>query len=123
MDLQIADSPTDLTLPRITSGLPEPSRDLILEGDKRGHATRAALAQIVLTGSGQREPNALPPISVADGESVHVPSPAIPSGNQGADYLPVPLSDQEGSGRLGDQALDVIEAVGRARVLTASLRP
>ena len=62
-------------------------------------------------------------MSITDSKPVHVPPPPVPGGYQGADYLPVPLGYQEGSGGLSDQALDVIEAVGRARVVAPSLRP
>jgi len=62
-------------------------------------------------------------MSITDGKPVHVPSPPVPGGNQGTDYLPVSLGYQEGSGGLRDQALDVIEAVGRAGVVAPSLRP
>lgn len=121
--LQIADSPADLLVAWVAGGLPEPSCDLILEGNQCSYAMGATLAQVVLTGSGQRQPDALPPMPIADGEPIHVPSPPIPGGDQGPDYLPVPLGHQEGSRGIGDQTLDVIEAVGRARVLASSLRP
>jgi len=60
---------------------------------------------------------------ITHSKAVHVPSPPVPGSNQGADYLPIPLGYQEGSRGLGDQALDVIEAVGCAGMATSSLRP
>lgn len=62
-------------------------------------------------------------MSITNSKPVHVPSPPVPGSYQGADYLPIPLGYQEGSRRLGDQALDVIEAVGRARMVASSLLP
>lgn len=60
---------------------------------------------------------------VANGKSIHVSSPPVPGSDQGADYLPVPLGYQEGSRALGDQTLDVINAVGLACMLASSLCP
>lgn len=60
---------------------------------------------------------------LANGEPVHVPAPSIPGGNQGTDELVVALGDQKGGRGVGDQALDVVQTVRRARVLASGLRP
>jgi hypothetical protein len=122
-DLQVADSPAYLRIELIASGVPESSRDLILKGDQRGYATDATLAQIILAGPGQREPDALPPMPIANGKPIHVASPAVPGGDQGAEDLPVPFGDQENGRGPRDQALDVIESVGRTCMLASSMRP
>lgn len=116
MGLQVADPSADLAIQRIAGCLPEFSRDLVVEGDERGHPTGAALAQMVLAGPRQREPDSLPPAPTVDGESIHVPSPSVPGGDQRPDDLPVLLGDQQGGGGVVDEALDVFDPVGRARM-------
>ena len=108
---------------RVAGGSPERSRCLVLEGNQGSYSTDAAFAQILLTSPRQRDPNALPPMPIANSKPVHVPSPPIPAGNQSADDLPVALGDQKGGRGAGDQALDVIWAVRRACVLTPRLSP
>jgi hypothetical protein len=83
----------------------------------------ATLAQVVLASPRQRETDAFSPLPIADGEPIHIPSPPVPGCDQRTDDLPVPFGNQEGSRGFGNQALDVIEAVGRACVLAASLCP
>ena len=121
--LQIADSTTDLFVPGVAGGLPERPRILIVEGDQSRHSTYTATAQVLLTGSRQREPDALPPMPFANSEPVHVPSPAIPAGNQRTDDLVAALSDQQGSRGIPDQTLDVLQAIGRGSVPTPLLGP
>lgn len=121
--LQISDSTTDGLIPRIACGLPERSSYIVLEGNQGSYPTGAASAQILLTSPRQRDPDALPPMPFANGESIHVPSPPIPAGNQSTDNLTIALGDQKGSRGAGDQALDVIYLVRRTCVLTPRLSP
>ncbi|HKB50097.1 MAG TPA: hypothetical protein VKC63_01550 [Solirubrobacterales bacterium] len=107
----------------ITSGLPKRSSDVVLESDQGGYSTDATAAQILLAGPRQRDPNALSPMPFANGEPIHVPSPPIPTGNQSTDNLTTALGDQKGGWGAGDQALDIIETVRRACVLTSCLSP
>jgi len=122
-ELQIADSAADLLVLWVTSGLPESSSRVILEGDQRCHATNAAAAQIVLAGPRQREPDALSPMPFVNSEPVHVPSPPVPTGNQGTNNLIAALGDQKGGRGICDQALDIVEMVCRGRVRAPLLRP
>lgn len=122
-DLQIADSPANLAIPRIAGGPPKSPSILVVESDQCGHAAGAAPSQVVLACAGQREPDAFPTMAIANGEPIHVASPSVPRSDQGADDLPIPLGDQEGGRRVGDQALNIIEAVGRARMFAPSLCP
>lgn len=121
--LQISDSTTDVVILRIAGGLPERSSYLVVEGDQGGYPTGAASAQILLTGPRQLDPDAFPPMPLANGEPIHVPSPPIPAGNQSTDDLTTTLGDQEGGRRAGDQGLDVSQAVRRTCVLTPRLSP
>lgn len=121
--LQVADPPTDLVILRIADGVPKSSRCGIVEGDQRGHPMDATLAQIVLAGPRQRESDAFPPMSIADGEPIHVPSPPVPGGDQGADDLPVSLGYEESSRGFINQSLDFIKPIRRTCVLTAALCP
>jgi hypothetical protein len=121
--LQIADPATDLLIPRVARGLPEGSRLVIVKRDQGGNSAHTALAEVVLTRPRQAGPDPLPPLPLAHSEPVHVPSPPIPAGNQGADYLIAAHGNQKGSRGCIDQALDVSEAVGSARVLTSLLSP
>lgn len=116
-------TPADLAVERVAGRLPKPCRDLVVEGDERGHAARPAQAQAVLSGPDQREADPLSPVLVADGEPVHVPAPSVPGGDQGADDLPLSLGHEENGGRLRCQTLDVVDAVGRARVPAAGVCP
>lgn len=108
---------------RIASGLPERSSHLVLEGNQCGYSTDATVAQILLAGSRQCDPNALPSMPFANGEPIHVPSPPVPTGNQDTDNLTTALGNQKRGRGAGDQALDVIQAVGPACVLTPRLGP
>lgn len=121
--LQIADSTADLLILGIAGGLPERPRCVVLEGDQGGYPAGAATAQVVLAGARQGDPDALPAMPFADGEPVHVAPPPVPAGDQGADDLTVALSHQKGGRRVLDQALDVIQAVGRRCVLAPGLGP
>jgi hypothetical protein len=56
-------------------------------------------------------------------ESVHIPSPAIPAGNQSTDDLIAALGNQEDSRGVCNQALDVLYAVSRGSVPTPRLSP
>lgn len=61
---------------------------------------------------------------VTNCKPVHVPSPPVPGGDQSADDFAVLLGHQEGRRRLGsDELHDIIEAIGRARMLAPGLRP
>jgi hypothetical protein len=62
-------------------------------------------------------------MSFANGKPVHVPSPSVPGGDQGADDLSVSLGHQEGSRRIGNEELDIVEVVRGACMLTSRLRP
>ncbi len=121
--LQVADPPTDLAIPRIADSAPKSSCCGIVEGDQRGHPTDATVAEVVLTGPRQRESDAFPPISIADGEPVHVPSPPVPCGDQGADDLPISLGNKESGRGVIDQSLDVIKTIRRTCMLAAGLCP
>lgn len=116
-------SATDLLVLQIAGGLPECAGCLVIDGDQGGYPVGAATAQVLLACPGQRYPYALPPAAFANGEPVHVPSPPIPARDQSADDLSVMLGNQEGSRGIGDQALDVIQAVYRACVLAPLLGP
>lgn len=122
-ELQIAYSTTDLLILGIAGGLPECPSCLVLEGDQRSYPTGAAAAEVLLTGPSQCDPNALPPTSVANSEPVHIPSPAVPTGDQGTDDLAIALGNQKGGGGISNQAFDIIQAIGRTRVLTPRLSP
>lgn len=122
-DLQITNPSTDLLVLGITGGLPECSSRLVLEGDQGGYPAGAASAQILLAGPGQRDPDALPPMLLTNGEPVQVSSPPIPPGDQSTDDLSVALGNQKGCRGVSDQALDVIQAVCRACVLASLLGP
>src|SRR4249919_3861388 len=86
--LQVADPPTDLAVLRVAGRVPESSCHVIVKGDQRCHPTGATAAQVVLAGPGQREADAFSPVLLVDGEPIHVPSPPVPSGDQGAGDLP-----------------------------------
>jgi hypothetical protein len=59
----------------------------------------------------------------ANGEPVHVPSPAVPAGNQRTDDLTAALSNQKGRRGISDQALDILQAIGRGSVPSPRLSP
>jgi hypothetical protein len=123
-ELQIADSATDLVVLGIAGGIPERSGDVVLECDQGGCSTGAASAQVLLAGPRQRDPDALPPISLANSKAIHVSSPPIPAGNQSADNLTIALGNQKGGwGTIGSQVLDAIQAVRRTCVLAPYLGP
>jgi hypothetical protein len=107
----------------IAGGVPECPSCLVLEGDQRSYPTGAAAAEVLLTGPGQCDPDALPPTSFANSEPVHIPSPPVPTGDQGTDDLATRLSNQKAGGGISNQAFDIIQAVGRTRVLTPRLSP
>lgn len=92
-DLQVANAPADLSIDRVASRLPKASCHLVVEGDQGSHAMDAALAQVLLAGLRQREADALPPMPIANNESVHVASPPVPSGDQGPDDLTATLGN------------------------------
>jgi hypothetical protein len=56
-------------------------------------------------------------------QPIHVPSPSVPCGDQGADDLPVSLGYQESGGRIRDETLNVFQATDSAGVFTSSLLP
>lgn len=120
---QIADPTADLFVPGIARGLPERARRLVLEGDQGRHPPCATAAQVLLAGARQRDPDALAPMALADGEPVQVPPPTVPGGDQGADDLPAALGTQEGGRGISNQVFDVVEAVGRSCVPTPRLGP
>lgn len=93
---------------RIAGGLPECPGYLVPERNQGSYPTGAASAQILLPGPRQCDPNTLPPMPFANGEPIHVPSPAIPAGNQSTDNLTAALGDQKGGGGIPNQALDII---------------
>ena len=107
----------------VAGGLPECSSYVVLEGDQGGYSAGATATQMLLTGPRQRDPNALPPMPFANGEPIHVSSPSVPASNQGADNLIAALSNQKSRRGISDQALDVIQAIGRSCVLAPRLSP
>jgi hypothetical protein len=110
-------------IPGVAGGIPECPSRIVLDGDQGSYPAGATAAQVLLAGPRQRNPDALPPVPVANSEPIHVPSPPIPAGNQSTDNLIALLSNQKGRRGISNQALDVIEAVGRSCVLTARLSP
>lgn len=107
----------------VAGGVPEGAGWLVVEGHQGGYAAGAAAAQVLLAGSRQGEADALPPVTLSNGEAVHVSSPSIPGGDQGAGDLVAALGDEEGGRGILDQAFDVIQAVRRAGVIAARLGP
>jgi hypothetical protein len=121
--LQVADPPTDLLILRIAGGVPKSSCYGIVKGDQRRYAADATLAQVVLASLRQRESDAFSPMPIADGESIQVPSPPVPGGDQGADDLPVSLGYEESGRGFIDQSLDVIKTIRCTCMLAAGLCP
>jgi len=122
-ELQVADAAAYLSILGIAGRLPEGSGLIVLEGNQRGYSADTAAAQILLSGPHQRDPYALPPQPVANGETVYVPSPPVPAGDQSADDLLTALGDKESRRGIGDQVLDVLRPVGGGRVPASRLSP
>jgi hypothetical protein len=62
-------------------------------------------------------------MSFANSKSVHISSPPIPSGNQGADDFVVALGNQKRGRGIASQAFNVIEVVLRRGVPAPLLSP
>jgi hypothetical protein len=122
-ELQIADSATDLLILGVAGGLPKCSGYVVLKGDQGRHPPDTAVVQVLLAGPRQRESNPMPPMPFAHSEPIHVPPPPIPASDQSTDDLTATLGNQKGGRGISNQALDVLQAVGRSCVLTPSLSP
>lgn len=56
-------------------------------------------------------------MAVPHRESVHIPAPSIPSGDQGPDYRALEFGHQKSGRGVFDKAFNVIDTVSGARVL------
>jgi len=122
--LQVADSPTDLAVHRISSPLPEPSCDRIVKGDECCDATHTAFPEVVLASANQGKANALASILLENREPIHVPAPSVPPSYQCANEFSFLFGNQECPRRFGaEESLDVIEPIGSARMLATALHP
>jgi hypothetical protein len=121
--LQIAHAPTDLPILGVTRRLPKGPSYIVIEGDQSRDPVHAAAEQVLLPRPRQRDPDALTPMLLRYCEPVHVPPPPIPRSDQSTNDLAAALGNQERGRGMLDEPLNVLQAVGRARVLAPLLLP
>src|SRR5204863_7467306 len=94
---EVADEPARRLVVEVARRLPELRRLRKSDVDEGGDPRAALLSQPALGFSHQRSGNTLTPMLGADDESVEVPAPAVPAGDDGADQFALGLGQKQGA--------------------------